>query len=572
MPSSILHLLGRLRRPGLAASSGVLLSLAFAPAEQSWLAWVALVPLCLALWWDVPAEGAEELPPPAGGRRWTRWLRGRGARTFGLGWLAGFAFFLGTLAWLSEVTVAGWPIVCAGLALWWGLWAWWMDRVLRPRSTAAFLSSASNLLLAAAGSVAWTGIEWGRSVVFPFFPWNSLGVALHENLPFLQLAQWGGVGGLSLLLAWVNLIGALTLRRFWLEIRLGKVRPHFDFTVTMVLVLGAFLLGFRSLDEERLEPLEKKISLHFASVQPAIPQEEKFDDASSSRVFDTLRQLTEAAFAAGAQLVLWPEAATPRGVFFSQRDYDFVTGLAKEGNRHLIFGTLDHDFADNNQRTDYNAAVFLPRDAGDAGLYRKIRLVPFGEYIPLRREFPPFAWIVGDEVPSDFTSGREAVVWDLGEPAVKVGPLICFEDAIGEIARQPVLRGAQVLVNVTNDAWFHRSSASRQHLANAVFRAAENRRPLLRCANTGMTAHVDASGRVVALLRDETGDTFGRGLLSGVTEALREPRVTFYARNGDVLAKVCAVFAAVHLALALAMGRRGKMPGEPQADTTEGSG
>ncbi len=532
------------------------MSLAFAPAEQAWLAWVALVPLSLALWWDVPAEGMDEPPPPTGGRRWTRWLRGRGARAFGLGWLAGLAFFLGTLAWLSEVTVAGWPIVCAGLALWGGLWAWWMARALRPRTTASFLSSVNNLVLAAAGSVAWTGIEWGRSVVFPFFPWNSLGVALHENLPFLQLAQWGGVGGLSLLLAWVNLIGALTLRRFWLEIRLGKVRPHFDFTLTMVLVLGAFLLGFRALDEERLAPPEQKVSLHFASVQPAIPQEEKFADAAVGRVFDTLRQLTEAAFASGAQLVLWPEAATPRGVFFSQRDYDFVTGLAKEGNRHLIFGTLDHDFADNNQRTDYNAAVFLPRDAGDAGLYRKIRLVPFGEYIPLRREFPPFAWIVGDEVPSDFTSGREPAVWDLGEPALKVGPLICFEDAIGEVARQPVLRGAQVLVNVTNDAWFHRSAASRQHLHNAVFRAAENRRPLLRCANTGMTAHVDASGRIVALLRDETGDTFGRGLLSGVTEALREPRVTFYTRNGDVLAKACAVFAAMHAGFVLVMARK----------------
>ena len=286
-------------------------------------------------------------------------------------------------------------------------------------------------------------------------------------------------------------------------------------------------------------------------------------------MFETLRQLSEAAFASGAQLVLWPEAATPRGLFFSQRDYDFVTGLAREGNRHLVFGTLDHDFDDAGQRTDYNAAVLLPKDAGDAQLYRKTRLVPFGEYIPLRREFPPFAWIVGDEVPSDFTPGREPAVWDLGDPAIKIAPLICFEDALGEVGRLPVLRGAQVLVNVTNDAWFNRSSASRQHLHNAVFRAAENRRPLLRCANTGMTAHIDASGRIRALLRDENGDTFGRGLLSGVVETLREPRVTFYTRNGDVLAKVCAVFAAIHLAFALAVTRRRRAPGEGQPDTTE---
>ena len=130
-------------------------------------------------------------------------------------------------------------------------------------------------------------------------------------------------------------------------------------------------------------------------------------------------------------------------------------------------------------------------------------------------------------------------------PAVRLSPLICFEDALGELTRQSVLRGAQLLVNVTNDAWFGRTAASRQHFDEAVFRTVENRRPLVRCANTGVTAFVDRDGRVTQMLLQPDGTVFGQGILAGVVDVPTGTGLTFYTRHGDVFSVACAAAAAL---------------------------
>jgi apolipoprotein N-acyltransferase len=152
---------------------------------------------------------------------------------------------------------------------------------------------------------------------------------------------------------------------------------------------------------------------------------------------------------------------------------------------------------------------------------------------------PFISRIVGDQVPADFTRGKEPVVFRLTTAGVRVGPLICFEDTLGELTRQFVLRGANLLANVTNDGWFLRSAGSRQHLENALFRCIETRRPMVRAANTGVTCFVNQFGRVTQTLLDAKGSQFTEGVLTGTLPIPVGGEMTFYTRHGELFAKIC---------------------------------
>jgi apolipoprotein N-acyltransferase len=156
-----------------------------------------------------------------------------------------------------------------------------------------------------------------------------------------------------------------------------------------------------------------------------------------------------------------------------------------------------------------------------------------------------FAAIAGTWVPGDFARGTEHTVFDLTNPDVRIAPLICFEDTVGDLVRRFVLNSANLLVDITNDGWFLQSSGSRQHLADAIFRCVENRRPMIRAANTGVTCFVNEFGRVTQILQDDTGSTFNEGVLTGEISVPQDGAVTFYARHGEWFAKICACLTAI---------------------------
>jgi apolipoprotein N-acyltransferase len=239
-------------------------------------------------------------------------------------------------------------------------------------------------------------------------------------------------------------------------------------------------------------------------------------------------------------LLIWPESATPRPLLNDQGTWDFVRGLAERHDGDFLLGTVYF-----SEQGDYNSAVLLSGHGKDAQLYHKMHLVPFGEYVPLRKGFPFFAWLVGDLIPGDFDPGPYPVVFELSAKPVKIGPLICFEDVIGDLARQFALRGAQAFAVVTNDGWFLDSAGSRQHAAQAVFRCAENKLPMIRAANTGVTCLVDRFGRITATLQAESGSTYIEGVLFGKVAAPKDPVPTFYARNGEVFSMACALISLV---------------------------
>ncbi len=404
-----------------------------------------------------------------------------------------------------------------------------------PRS--AWTRSTNNLLLAFVLASAWAAQEWLRGWVFSGWGWNGLGIALHANWPLIQIAEFTGVAGLSFMVAFANVIALTTVRRLILEARAHAMRPHFDLTLTMAAIVGVLTFGVRAV---QISPPTKP--LRVAAVQSNIPQNQKFDPQFTRKIFDQFKRLSEIALQSNPppDLLIWPESSMPGPVLEDRESYQFVMSLSESTKSDLLLGTIDEE-----EGHAYNAALLVSEGGEQVQLYRKLHLVPFGEYVPGRHRVPLLARIVGDQVPGDFAAGKDHTVFRLTNGDVQVAPLICFEDTIGELTRRFVLPidtdpGANLLVNVTNDGWFLHSAGSYQHLANAIFRCVETRRPMVRAANTGVTCFVNAFGRVTQTLQDETGSTFTEGVLTGEINVPTKHELTFYTRHGDLFAKVCA--------------------------------
>ena len=454
------------------------------------------------------------------------------------------------------------------MAIYFAIWAWfcgllrpragkrqsagaskWGQMLAQARTTATpapspWTKSTNNLRLAFILAAAWTTVEWLRGWVFSGFGWNGLGVALHDYWPLIQITELTGVAGLSFVVAFANVILLTTAYRLVVEARTRVMRPHFDFTVTMAAIVGVLIFGLRA---TQISPPTKP--LRVAAVQSNVPQNQKFDPQFTRRIFDQFRRLTEIALRSNPppDLLVWPESSMPGPVLADQESYKFVMDLAASADTDLLLGTIDVDKQDV-----YNAALLVSDGGEHVQVYRKIHLVPFGEYVPGRHTVPLLAQIVGDQVPGDFKEGKEYTVFTLTNSEIHVAPLICFEDTIGELTRQFVLPndttpGANLLVDVTNDGWFQRSAGSHQHLANAIFRCVETRRPMIRAANTGVTCFINQFGRVTQMLRDDTGSTFTEGVLSGEIKVPTELELTFYARHGELFAKACAAITVVSI-------------------------
>jgi len=537
--------------PWLAAIlSGLLYAVCFAPFNLTWFCWIALTPLVAAIWFS----GAESRHP---------WLR-----NLALGYIAGLTFFWIVFSWLTTVTVLGWFVLEFYMAIYFAIWAWfcyllrprpskrqsraankWEQMLVQARSTAPpsqspWTKSTTNLRLAFILAAAWTTLEWSRGWVFSGFGWNGLGVALHGNWPLIQITELTGVAGLSFIVAFANVIVITTAYRLIVEARTRVMRPHFDFTFTMAAIVGVLIFGLRA---TQVSPPTKP--LRVAAVQSNVPQDQKFDPQFTRRIFDQFRRLSEIALRSNPppDLLVWPESSMPGPVLADEESHKFVTDLAASSETDLLLGTIDVD-----KRDVYNAALLISDGGERVQIYRKLHLVPFGEYVPGRHTVPLLAQIVGDQVPGDFKEGKEHTVFTLTNSDVHVAPLICFEDTIGELTRQFVLPsetspGANLLVDMTNDGWFQRSAGSHQHLANAIFRCVETRRPMIRAANTGVTCFINQFGRITQMLRDDTGSTFTEGVLAGEIKVPTEQELTFYARHGELFAKACAAIAVVSI-------------------------
>jgi apolipoprotein N-acyltransferase len=277
-------------------------------------------------------------------------------------------------------------------------------------------------------------------------------------------------------------------------------------------------------------------------VQGNIPQAVKWDAAFRAQTFEIYGQLTRAA-APGSRLIVWPEAAVPAYLRFEPGAMTWLTDLAASVRVPLLVGAPDAE--PDGRRARYLNSAFLVDAAGLRGRYDKMHLVPFGEYVPLKRLLF-FVEAIAAEI-GDFTPGREATLFQLeGTP---FGTVICYEVIFPDLFRRFVGGGASFMTNITNDAWFGDSGGPLQHLQMVPLRAVENRVAIVRAANTGVSALVLPSGAIQSTL-----PLGARGTLRADVP-LRQGE-TFYTRFGDVFALACAALTGAALLGGLAAGRR----------------
>jgi len=498
----------------LVALSALLLSASFPRLDQGYLAWICLVPLLLA----VARAGTL-------------------GSAFAYGLLGGLLQWSLLLSWIPTVLIqyGGMPLPLAWLllALLAALLAAYQAvaclvvRYLMKRSRTGALLSFPFV---------WVSLELFRTyLILGGFPWLLLGYSQTRWLSLIQVSDITGVFGVSFVIAWVNasLAWLLVQRRPWH----AALWPA---ATGLVLVVGCATYGRAVLAEWSTVPALYRAALLQGNLdfdEPADTLAWKFDQG--------YRQLASKIADGPADLIVLPESPAPLSFQFDARYRDDVESLASRATLGLVFSNVHYLQAGGVTRY-FNSAYFLEGDGNLAGRYDKIHLVPFGEYVPWRGLFF-FAESITKDVGS-FSPGSQYTVPRMGGRPLSA--LICFEAVFPQLARRFTQRDSQLIVNLTNDRWYGDSAAPYQHLEMARWRAVENRRYMLRAANSGISAIVEPTGRIqssTALLRS--------AVCSGRFAFIRGE--TLYARYGDVFAALCAIISAVLIAVA-AIGGRGR--------------
>ena len=489
-------LLPGLKSVGLALLSAILLVLAFPDFEYWFLAWFGLVPLL----WAIERE-KDSL-----------------AKSFVAGWIFGIVFFFGTCWWLTfaPITYAGFPAPLAYILL----FGVTVVAGLFPALFAGLLS----LLINRFGRVAFVGAPfvWVVAELLRYWitgnNWNTIGYSQAFGSNLKEFANFGGVGLVSFLLVFSNAAVSSAL--------LNKGKSYF------LAIIPVLLLGLSALpDFPDFDEAGRPKSANIVAVQPNVPMSGLTYD-SYSELRRKHVQLSQAALAALQEqpstsgrptTVIFPES--PMNFMFDEDPefQDFVSRFASKNNVNVLFNSAEPD-AQNKKY--FNSAVLVDTEGREIAQYDKIYLLPFGESVP-----GPLQMIVPAFVGS-FSFGKEYDLLPLGD--AKAGVMICFESHFGELSRRYVRDGADVLIEMTNDGYLGPTPVLRQHLANAVFRAVETNRPVLRVTNVGVTAYINERGEVLDPAESYTEAT----RVWSVSES--DGSQTFYVKYGDWFAWLCS--------------------------------
>ena len=504
-----------------ATLSGFLLYASLPPLDLSLLAWVTLVPLFMVL----------------------RSLRYQQA--FCVAWLTGVVLYGLHCAWL--LTVPGVPVlafftIVLYSGVYYGLFGLGFTVLIRR-------TGLSGVLVA---PLLWAAIEFLRSnVAFLSLPFALLGFSQYNTYKVLQLASLTSVYGISCLIVLVNTtlaevglwaVGQCCSRTSGVPSRRGVVVAS---TVTIMSLLLVVLWGHQEV--RRLDGAMAAL-LTTSLIQGNIPQLEKWQPASRAKILQRYRDLTLWAAHDHPDLIIWPEAATPAYLSDNGKVYLAVRELSRATGIPLLLGSASYAKIGRGTTRQYQFrnSVFLLDGQGEVvATYDKMRLLPFGEYLPLQGHFPWPQWLVPRN--GNFMAGTTPTIFAL--PKGRFGVVICWENLFPDLFRRFVTAGAQFMVNPTNEAWFA-PAASRQFLAMSVLRAVEHRVTLLRVANTGITSFIDPLGRIQERVKDNTGnDVNVAGFLTVTVPAPMGP--TYYTRYGDVFAGTCAGVSVLFLLVAV---------------------
>ncbi|MCE5263538.1 MAG: apolipoprotein N-acyltransferase [Deltaproteobacteria bacterium] len=483
-----------------AALSALLLILSFPKFGNGILAWVALVPLFHALRDAGPEEG------------------------FRIGFMTGLFAHVGILYWISYAVVkhghlpiymgiSAMLLLAAYLSLYTAFFAAGLT-FLRARGSALYLTAPPL----------WTILEFMKSHFLTGFPWENLAYSQYHFGNIIQIADITGTYGISFAIVLINaVLYDIVAARF----------KRARYPVTGIATAAAVLLAIYSYGHFRIADIQESMretgSIEVALVQGNIDQSIKWDDRYQSETLDIYRSLSLESLPAMDGLLVWPETAAP---FYFERpgtEREAVIQLTRISGRSLLFGSPRYEEGDGKVSL-MNSAYLLRSDGVVAGRYDKTHLVPYGEYVPLKQYLPFMGKLVAGV--GDFRPSSKFA--PLSHNGHRLGVLICYEAIFPEAARSYKNQGAGLLINITNDAWFGRTSAPFQHLSMTVFRAIENRLYLVRAANTGVSAVIDPTG----IIRSRT-DIFERTVLRGRVKFIDER--TFYAAYGDLFVYACAL-------------------------------
>ncbi len=544
MPGLSRHRLqGDLAALGLCAASALLLTAAFPKIEADYLAWGALLPLLWALNGAAPAEA------------------------FRRGWVFGLVHYASLLYWLvPTMVIYGHLPPALGVAILFLFAAILSLLSTAPLAWALGLAAGTPLRLLVLFPVFWVGAEYLRSFLFTGFPWELLGYSQYRRLHLIQISDIFGVYGVSGLLALGNaalFLGALRLRgRPWRGRPVGTRAAAAGLGAAALLTAAAAGYG-----QWRLPAVDRQAERSpravVAAVQGNIEQSQKWDPAFQQATIARYLRLSYAALRERPELIVWPESAAP---FYFLTEVPptraVLQGVQASGTHYLIGAPAVE--ADGPKAVYFNSA-FLAGPSGEVlGRYDKAHLVPFGEYTPYK-EYLPFLGKMVEHV-GDFVPG--AVGRTLEYDGRRLGVQICYEIIFPALAAAQVRSGANLLITITNDAWYGTTAGPYQHFSLAVLRAVENRRALVRAANTGISGFIDPAGRILdpTALMTEAAVVRSLPLMEGAT---------VYNRLGDAAAAAClgAALLAVMAAGARRLGKRRVEPDgrKPPAPRSAGS-
>jgi apolipoprotein N-acyltransferase len=491
------------RNLSLAVLSGILTFLAFPPFELAFLGWICLVPLLFVI------------------------KKSTSRQNFWYAYLSGIVFFGCLLYWLLNVTVPGMVILVLMLSVFYGLFGILAGYVLKY--------SMDLLLL----PFIWVVLEYIRSNLFTGFPWGLLGYTQYKNISLIQIADITGGYGVSFVLVVFNAAAFA-----WIS-RSGR-------KIAYMMVALLFVIAATSYGMYRFNNYLIWGSPRISVVQGNIPQQYKWDASFAENITEEYSTLTKEAAKDTPDMIVWPETAYPYLIASRETGAGEIRTLASEEGIPILTGIVYTEGG-----SYYNSAAVFDGKGELADVYNKIHLVPFGEYIPFKKLLSFLRGYI-DKPIGDFDKGEEYTLFPVRSTRTliaadgtiqrqtnfyKFGVLICFEDIFPYITREFARKGANFVVNITNDAWFGETAAPVQHLQSSVFRAVENRVPVVRAANTGISCFVDSTGKVLSGVEVEGKEIFVSGFATSNVDIYAGR--TVYTVYGDIFIYFCGFMMAL---------------------------
>jgi len=486
----------------LSVASGILLFLSFPKHGAGIMAWVALIPLFFAL------RDTDEI---------------RDALL--VGFVAGLTFNIGIMYWITFVVVHyGHLPYFIGILLM-VLVAAYLSIYVALFAAGVVYFSGKGITGIIAAPALWTCLEYGKSHLLTGFPWENLAYSQHLNRYLIQAVDVTGTYGITFVIILVNVVIYDALKE-----RFRGRRVMGEVALCSMFMLGIYCYGY--IRTGQIEEVSQAAeTMDIAVVQGNIDQSVKWNPGFQNDTISVYKNLSGMKGSSVPGLTVWPETAAPFFFQDASRMQSEILDVARISGDWLLFGSPSYQRNCDGDATCLsflNSAFLLSPQGKIVGRYDKVHLVPYGEYVPLRKIFPFINKLVVGV--GDFRSGEGYK--PLTVDGHKLGVLICYEGIFPDASRAYKRTGADLLVNITNDAWFGTTSAPYQHLSMITFRAVENRLYIARSANTGISAIIDPTGRIVAQT-----ELFERTALRNTIRFIHNE--TFYSVYGDIFVLIC---------------------------------